>query len=63
MALQGPHQTAKASRTTMSCSLMAAWNSALLFVRGDSQRLPLMRGDRRESLLLDVVDAHDSRCR
>lgn len=30
MALHGPHQVAKASMITMSCSLRAALNSALL---------------------------------
>lgn len=30
MTLQGPHQVAKASRTTILLSLSADWNSALL---------------------------------
>lgn len=66
MALQGPHQTAKASRTTMSCSLRAAWNSALLlWGRRWSARVPEARGQTGgggESLLLNVVDTHDSSC-
>jgi hypothetical protein len=54
MALQGPHQVAKASRTTTLLSVMADWKSALLFHVSNFSNNPLKRADIRS----EIVDTH-----
>ena len=65
MTLQGPHQVAKASRTTTLLLLMADSNSALLL----SQRVSICASDGRERAELkgadvpcDIVDTHVDGC-
>lgn len=53
MTLQGPHQVAKASTTTILLSFTAESNSVLL-----EHMSALLTGREEEDILCDIVDTH-----
>ena len=54
MTLQGPHQVAKASRTTTLLSLMAESNSVLLFLVSIDSDFDT----KAANVLCEIVDTH-----